>query len=334
MTKQDRIWSNIGEVFRTEAANTLLRRLGCDARYLDGRASDFEWFSEWERVYPLALGTGVASLYREALRQLSMDEPSEGITTEESCARWKQANESLETLQNGMVEETADETAIDLSLSLSHWLGDVSFQKSRTVSSFAERLASLVGESGRARLVWNVGGASFTRPDPYHADLALTSFAAEREDEGKRFLVLAQAVIDLLLNEEIASRISLHLYSEESYETVSQFLEYLISRKIPVCPLYLGVFLRDEPRAWLPVCDRVGAHPEWILRAEDFGAGFEERLALTLATYPVGGMGIGMTIAESPLSFFMKSLLYRTAERLLVVGNSKISPRVALGRWQ
>ena len=330
--------SNIGELFRGEVTNRLLCRLGCEEKYYTSEASDFDWFSEWERIYPRSLGTGIAALYREALRMLSMDEPRENLTGEESCARWRQANLALAELHERLeTEEMPEEaaTTIDLGAFLSQWLSQVRPKEALKISSLTEEILFAIGkEEGEVRLVWNVGGAPFVRPDPYHADLALNAISANEDSERDRFLVLSQTVIELLLKRTDDARVSLHLYSERSYKTIEAFLKYVHGRKISLGSAYLGVFLKDEPQEWIELCDKYGVRPEWILRAEDFGAGFERRLAAILCSYPAGGISFGMSLEEEPFSFLMKELLYRTAELLLALCDSDLPSDCALTGWK
>ena len=58
--------NTINKIFDVNKIN-ILKQISCDEKYINGSASDFELFDEWERLIPFMAGHSVLAKYKYEL---------------------------------------------------------------------------------------------------------------------------------------------------------------------------------------------------------------------------------------------------------------------------
>ena len=58
---------NLGTFCQSEDKREMMKFLFCDEKYKNGNCSDFEFFSEWERILPHCATSVSARLYEKQL---------------------------------------------------------------------------------------------------------------------------------------------------------------------------------------------------------------------------------------------------------------------------
>ena len=83
---------NLGTWCMSEDKREVMKLLGCDEKYDQGRSSDFEQLAEWERILPLCAGMGSVVLYQKQLSLLGIHEHKSSNIFD----LWREGNRKLE----------------------------------------------------------------------------------------------------------------------------------------------------------------------------------------------------------------------------------------------
>ncbi len=294
--------TNITELIKNRSKIEIMIALGCDEKYRNGSASDFEFFAEWERILPLCAGNGEETIYREELRLVGLSLPSSVQTREEVCRRWQMANDGLQQLSHFKKAEKA--TTFDWVQFVSEFV--ISCKgKSRKLSELAEEARKTVGalKSKELHVIFPLFEMEYQRTDPYHAEGALEKMVCDKKLYSEElFLVSAQLLI-LLLKAKTETKITLHLYAEPSSETPRLLITYLKERELFAGDAFVGAFVDqnfDVLHALAGCSDeRVHVRPELLLRHKDCTEALSAQLKKLFAAYPMGGITFGGALTDS-----------------------------------
>lgn len=284
--------TNLTEYLLSYDKVQLMQRMNSDEKYRNGQASDFELFEEWERIMPLCPGYGSAELYREEKQILEI------ATETDPREAWKRGNETLQKCAN---------TPVKNGLNLNQFVSD--FIKSNSHSSLVyETLVSTVStalfamKSDACHVISDLPDQDYTKPDPYHAALALRDIKRdEKNNIDLPSVLLSQVLIDLLLSAKKQGKVPviLHLRGRCARELV----DYLADHRLLPQETRIGVSLRGmsaELSNWSTATSwNARILPELILSPADFGCALVSRLCALADAYPLGGIRFGGVQTDS-----------------------------------
>lgn len=287
--------TNITELLKNSDKNRIMCILGCDEKYRNGQASDFEYFAEWERVFPLCVGTGAAEWYREERSLLGIDSDAS------VCERWRAGNERVAS----RIPDDEQCSHIDVNKFVSN------FEKegAESAATYAELFAAVRTaiqrmETKEIHLIGKLSANEFAKPSPYGAQAAWRRICCgEKLNESERDTLIAQLLIDAILfvKKDWNRSVILHLRAERFRDLATYFAEH---RLLPD-ELRIGISLDTVPPSLIDLCaaSEKGARilPELILLPSDLSRGLTERLLALFAVYPVGGMRFGGIDTDAPL---------------------------------
>ncbi len=310
---------NLGTWCMSEDKLTAMRLLGCDEKYNQGRASDFELFEEWNEILPLCVGTGSAKLYEEQLALL-------GIKREmEARVLWQKGNVILCAEKIKEIKKENERIVEKQGFDIVQYVIEFTKNKENVFCGFGEmvaRISSLIS-SGRP-ILFDAKSFVYIRPDRYHATLLWEAInRGEKIKEENFFLLCFQLLIEvLLLHKKENSPSTVTLLTEDSSMRES-FVCYLRDHSLMQGVLRVSVFLNEPCDAWYELCQTSGKElliaPILFMRPRDFGVSLEESLRAFLSVYPIGGVRFGGLLSDSfSLALAARSLLARTLDRLLL----------------
>ncbi len=294
--------TNVTELIKNQNKIDIMAYLKCDKKYRDGHASDFEFFAEWERIFPLCAGNGEEKIYEEELRLVGLPLPSNAQNEEEACCRWRRANEFLRNAP--ILPKTEKNPSFNLVRFVSKFVISCQGYK-RKLSDLAEEAekAIISFQSKEIQVVFSLFDMKYQRTDPYHAEGALERMICDKKLYSENlFLVSAQLLI-LLLKSETEKRFSLHLYAEPTSNTPSLLISYLRDQRLFAGEAFVGVFADQAPETLRAIAaasdEMVCVHPELLLRHKDCTATLPEQMKRLFAGYPVGGITFGGALTDS-----------------------------------
>jgi len=312
---------SVKELLQSSDKMMKIHLLGCDEKYKNGTASDYETFAEWERIMPLCVGTGTAALYVEEKRILGID------TAATPREAWQTVTEQP-LLQEDLVTLYA---VSDQTVNIVSELSNIVRRKEKSPLSYTEIFASLseIIQEKKARknkelhFIFDCNFDFFEAPNRYRAEQILQEKKyVENFNKNEKFLLSAQLLIDLILvaKQEALTPI-LHLRRWRTAEQLREFLDYLAAHRLLVGELRIGTLL-DTDFKFLTVlceslCDRISVHPELILLPSDFGTDIAQRLRSLASVYPLGGLRFGGIDTDAPLFWAGHRLFKEQLARLL-----------------
>ncbi len=336
------VLSNITECIKSADKIKIIDCLNCDEKYINGQASDFELFEEWERILPMCVGTGAERLYREELRFLNLEYPKTPQTRATVCDRWERGNQEIRSSDFSEPSNTKNASsyrtieALDLTEFVTNFVESCKDKNVGLKELLTESEKKINrgnnAENAEIHFVIDFTNMEYTRPDPYHSECALKKMLCdEKLYKSEFFSVTAQLLILLVAKgEKERKNFCLHFYSEGTLapiSAVSSVLRYLRERRLFHGQIRLGVFPDSPVEDWSSLCGRwdtgTFVRPELLLRSRDFTSGLTERLERIFSEYPVGGMRFGGCLTDSPLYFvwdrffireFFEPLLERMCE--------------------
>lgn len=243
---------NIWEHIVCDEIRDTMKLLGCDKKYLDGSASDFECFREWIAAYPYMRGNAAAKKAAEDIGALL----GQNITADELCllsARkiWRAFEDNAKLLElNG--EKSYNDVRFANALScdekerIMKEAVDVQKTLEKVRATGGECFADFVGalentENVSFKLIAPKG--DFIRPDRYHAEEYYSEYIrGEKCKEELWNIILLQAIFELIFKNKCGI-IQLYIHDEESIVWVRSLFEYLSARNLFVRVL---LFVSDE----------------------------------------------------------------------------------------
>ena len=236
----DNIMKRIESVGMTE----IFKLLGCDEKYTNGQASDFERFDEWERILPLVAGHRAEKKYFDILSELGLP-PVENCdySRQRSIARWRQAN-SLGSA--GLFEERREVfdcafTPPSLSRSLPSRFFDIENNVSKIINEcgslkeLSMELSALIeaDESKEVSLLIKYFGDVYLRPDPYLADRVFKKKTSDEKCNISDELVMySQLLIELMITHKKDKNMSVFVETDGNIQAACELIRYLGRRHL------------------------------------------------------------------------------------------------------
>lgn len=235
--------NNVTELLLNDEKKDILIALGCDEKYINGRASAYELFCEWERVLPLIEGTAQFENYKKELSALGFELPNFSENSKSlSKKRWIEINKSNffgtfeddgKQIFDGKIYEYSEKKTIKNPLNL---LKIVS-KYTNNCQSFAELCDSVTREiinpeSLEFNILFDLCKAEYKRPDRYSAEQIFNRLNSdEKLNSEELFAFYAQILIELLIKAK-DKKIILHFSKSTPLECIDSFLAYLSFRDL------------------------------------------------------------------------------------------------------
>lgn len=231
---------NIWEHIVCDEIRDTMKLLGCDKKYLDGRASDFECFREWIAAYPYMRGNSAAGKAAEDIsallgqnisadelfslsargvwRAFEEDRPLE-INDEKSYADFCFANTLSCDEKERITKEAVD---VEKTLEKVRSAGGVSFSD----------LVVALENTGNDSFKLVVPKGDFIRPDRYHAKEYYSEYIRDKKCKEEHWnIILLQAIFELIFKNKCVI-IQLYIRDKESVAWVRSFFEYMSARSL------------------------------------------------------------------------------------------------------
>jgi len=217
--------------------------LNCDEKYINGMASDFEYFDEWERVTELAAGHDEVRKYHSELEALGLSFPKEGYSRERSIVRWKKANRALGCLyfesdqwvSVGEVyahkpDDTSDETCYDVVNNMSKFITSCHNIES-LINELSKDISSIKNPNITLRL--DIVCEKYLRPDPYGAaQIYKKKISGEKLNLDQELVLYAQILISLLLHLSERKKITIEIIPALEITPILELVQYLHRRRL------------------------------------------------------------------------------------------------------
>lgn len=239
-----------------------MKLLGCDKKYLDGTASDFECFREWLSAYPHMHGNSVAEQAAKKMSELFEQSITEKdlctVSAKEIWQAFEQERKINFCCGENLYKEYNFARVCD-SEKKRHLLScsaDLNTELERCacegVSEF-EEFVKYLENTGKYTFSLNVPDTDFIRSDRYHAGGYYTEYIrGEKDNYEKISVVLLQAIFELIFRNKCVI-IQLYMTNERCINWVKELAKYLSLREISV-PVALFVNKKSTPEEIRGAC--------------------------------------------------------------------------------
>ena len=269
----------------------LFQIMNCDEKYKNGSASDFELYTEWERIMPLCAGHGTAELYWAEKALLGIDpawEPREA---------WQRGAEAVKSYPKPSLPDRID---------LNRIVSDFVISNPDIPVKYSDLIAEVYSAADRVKdkkthVILDLRSLPYSKPDPYHAEQALEQLTCgEKNNKEALSLLLSQLLIDLLIGLKKQAERSVVLHARGAQ--VSELVAYLTAHRLLPGELRIGVCLEEPERCMAAIgggTSDTRILPELLLRPSDFGCELARQLRRLAHVYPLGGMRFGGVETDS-----------------------------------
>ena len=317
---------NLGTWCMSEDKQEAMKLLGCDEKYDNGRASDFEMLAEWERILPFCAGMGSVALYQKQLSLLGLDERK---NHKDICDLWRCGNDTLDEKTSSYFIKKYQETVEKQGIDVFKLMLNIAKESDTSHQSFLDGIEVLcervlsASESG-AVLCFDASGLCYTRPDRYHAELFWQKLLRdEKMNEEESFALRFQALIEgLLFLKERKIPTTLHFASGNSVLR-EQTIAYLQSHHLMAGEIRFCISLDEPAVTFYPLCRQSNAElrilPELLLRPSEFGTSLVPNLRRLLSEFPIGGLRYGGLASNSfSMALAAREVLFDTLDSILL----------------
>ncbi len=220
-----------------------MRLCGCDAKYIDGKASDFEKLCEFLLVAKLMRGHSCVSEFLKTLKNkygLALSEHE--LIPENARILWQAKDAKNSDFQTFKNEKSVEKYK---RMSDALILNDIK-KGALDYDAFIDGIKNkLVAE--KTSVITNLSGDSFCAPNPYLAKIAFENCQKTQDD-----ILICQILCEILSDIE-CQKTQIYLNDNGTLELAKQFIEYLkkhnMSGRISV-----EVTASDEPSNILEAC--------------------------------------------------------------------------------
>lgn len=234
---------NIIDLLKNDEKIKIFKLLNCDEKYTDSRASDFEFFDEWERILPLASGHREVKMYDKELSLVGLS-PVCGCdySRERSIERWRRANReayigtfeegrdgSFTPTQTFTAKKRPHPTVYDIVKNVS----DITIN----CRDYDELSGTLIAEAKKlknAEIMLTVAAdrGEYIRPDPYLARVAYKKQKiGEFYNSSDALLLYSQLSIELILALKKSASLSLRFEVGDAF-AACELVRYLYRRHL------------------------------------------------------------------------------------------------------
>ena len=278
----------------------ILLELHSDEKYINGKASDFELFDEWERCLPLMAGHKEVLKYKKELETLGIPCLKFGeYSRSGSCARWKIIHsESYEEKENNcFFEEPMLECKTPKSEKYDRFSINENVSKYVTECKNYKELTHKIireateGKNGEVCIEIDAYKAPYKRPDPHTAELAFNDLASGEKYNYVSIQTLCISIfIELLLGDRQHKIHEVYIRANGNAECASALLEYIHGRGFFVGAVSLEILPEFDVNTLSALTERV--YPEILITPilEHFDV---EPLKTFAKNYPIGACCAG-----------------------------------------
>ncbi len=248
---------NITDMIKNVEKINIMRALECDEKYINGQASDFEWFDEWERILPLAEGHREVESYTKELAALGMSMPHTEYSRERSIYRWRQVNRDsfCGIFEDGNIsnfnenskispKNNCDSTLYDIKICVSDFA-----KKCRNIKALSAELYDNIKRTSNpyVTLKLNVSEYEYLRPDPYLSEGCYFKYTCGEKLNSKESMAMyAQILIELLVLLKKEKRVSLYLETDGDISHACALARYLNERRIFDGRIWISVTVESD----------------------------------------------------------------------------------------
>ena len=210
--------------------------LGCEEKFLDGRASDFEAFREWIDAYPYMQGNEAADRTAEKIGKL-IDLPRSEVYTSDAAFLWgrhcgnthKMSGEKLYSPKKPeRVLDCAEKEKILSSFAdVSDLLSKADVDKYKGVDEFEKYIKNI----GFYRFGMRVVGGDFARPDSYHCDKYYSEYIGGEKLQSD--FISSQILLDMIYQKK-CEIIHFTVEDEKGIAWANEFIKYISFRELNV----------------------------------------------------------------------------------------------------
>lgn len=210
--------------------------LGCEEKYLDGRASDFEAFREWIDAYPYMKGNEAADRTAEKIGKL-IDLPRSEVYTSDAAFLWgrhcgnihKMSGEKSYSQKKperviGCVEK---EKILSPFADVSDLLSKADIDKYKSIDKFEKYIENI----GIYQFGMTVVGGEFIRPDGYHCGKCYSKYIGGEKLQSD--FISSQILLDMIYRKK-CEIIHLIVEDEKGIAWANEFIKYILFRELNV----------------------------------------------------------------------------------------------------
>lgn len=244
----DFVSNNIIKKIKNPDKINIMKLLDCDEKYIDGRASDFEWFAMWEELLFLAEGHSEVEKYREELASLGLPMPQgQTCSRDDSISRWRRMNienntgvfegdrqnicgEHCSDIINEKYKKTRDCLRFDVYHSVTKFITICD-----SITDLSELLCFSLEKNDKSyiSLIIDIYPTDYIRPDPYAARVIFEKKkSGEKLNKQEKNVLLSQLLIDLIIRMKNTKDITVFISSDAPSPASFELVKYLAKRKI------------------------------------------------------------------------------------------------------
>ena len=222
------IWGN--DVLKT------MTLLGCEEKYLDGRASDFEAFREWIDAYHYMQGNVVADCTAEKIGKL-VDLSATEVFTCDAAFLWgrhcgnthKISGEKLYSPKNPerVLDCVKKEKIMSPFANVSDLLSKADVDEYKSIDEFEKHIENI----GIYQFGMTVVGGEFIRPDSYHCGECYSEYIGGEKLQSN--FISSQILLDMIYRKK-CEIIHLIVEDEKGRTWANEFIKYLSFRELDV----------------------------------------------------------------------------------------------------
>lgn len=308
--ENQKVLTNINELFRTSAKDEVLRLFFCDEKYLHPLISDFEYFADFCRLLPSLAGTLVGELAEEEIQILcgnSIEYPR-AYLDEKIVSLWENGNKNLTDIRGNYLDF------------LSNFDVEKLYQRETLLNTFG-CVEKCYHQGENCFAVADLSHIPFVRPNPYHANLAKEALAEGNPvSEEEKAILIFQALYEILCASS-KSISCLRLIPDADGKTARDFIEYLkrmgVSLSIRIAA---DGSVREETLVSLYALSdaQLDITLELVLGAADSQLSLYRRLCRLSALFPLSHLRFGGVRTDAPLFFAGHRHFLRVLSRLLL----------------
>ncbi len=233
---------NITKYIKTLEKTRIMSALGCDEKYINGNASDFEWFDEWERILPLCEGHREHRKYADELSDLGFGLPLGEYSRERSIERWREVNgdrsydlyekrQSVELKKRGT--EALPRANGARTYDINKYVSDIA-NDHQTLSELSKHILKELAKDENADITLKIelSCLEYLRPDPYLSGRCYSRYKCDEKLNCSELFAMYTQVLTELLAAAKGRNILLNIMTDGDISASCELLRYLHSRRL------------------------------------------------------------------------------------------------------
>lgn len=252
---------NITQLIKNAEKINIFKIFNCDEKYINGSASDFEWFDMWESAAFLCAGHKALYEYARELSELGVSP----VDLSEHCRvssieRWRATldggqTEMLERIPRQMPESLISAKYICKNLNISEKNRSFSFVDinkyvsdftidSDNISFVTERIYNIIKSDKNTCkiLITDLSSGEYKRPDAYTANnLFLKKKSGEKLNSTEENIILTQTLVELLIKLREEKNIGILIKNTGCVSSATALAKYLDMRRLSPSRIWIEI---------------------------------------------------------------------------------------------